>query len=225
MPNLDDYMKCINQGIYIVQYPQGKNLSYSEGNIININNNELIYNASTKQGSSGSPILLKNTTKVIGIHKQGNQDGTENYGTLIYSIMQLLNSKNNLFNDEDRYIEDNLNNEPQNKRKIYYKNGNVKYEGELFNGKPHGNGKFYYKNGNLRYVGQFVNGKKEGKGIYYCKNGNYYEGQWLNDHKNGKRILYYQKDNIRYFGEFANDMFEGIGKYIWKDGQYIKEIC
>ena len=68
IPNINktDY---INKDIYIVQFPEGKKLSYSEGKIIDIYNNELIYNASTKAGSSGSPIFLKNTTKVIGIHK------------------------------------------------------------------------------------------------------------------------------------------------------------
>ena len=72
LPNINNNIEYINKDIYIVQYPQGNKLSYSEGKIININNNELIYDASTKSGSSGSPILLKNTTEVIGIHKQGS---------------------------------------------------------------------------------------------------------------------------------------------------------
>ena len=220
LPNLDNYMEYIDKDIYIVQYPLGKNISYSEGKIKNIKNEELIYDASTKLGSSGSPILIKNTIEVIGIHKQGCDEKTENYGILLYSIRQLLNSKNKNFINDDFYIEDILNDEPQNKGKTYYNDGSTKYEGELFNGNPHGNGKLYYKNGKLRYEGQFVNGKKEGKGIYYYKNGNYYKGQWLNEHKNGKGILYYQKDNIKYDGEFVNGKAEGTGKYIWKDGQY-----
>ena len=89
-PNINNNIEYKNKEIYIVQYPQGNKLSYSEGKIININNNELIYDASTKSGSSGSPILLKNTIKVIGIHKQGNIRKTENYGTLIFSIIRLL---------------------------------------------------------------------------------------------------------------------------------------
>ena len=58
-PNLNNNIEYKNKEIYIVQYPEGNKLSYSEGKIININNNELIYDASTKSGSSGSPILLK----------------------------------------------------------------------------------------------------------------------------------------------------------------------
>ena len=90
LPNINN-IDFINKNIYIVQFPGGKNLSYSDGKIKDINDFEIIYDASTKSGSSGSPILLKNTTEVIGIHKQGNITKKENYGTLISSIIQLLN--------------------------------------------------------------------------------------------------------------------------------------
>ena len=98
MPNMNeiDNTNNLNKNIYIPQYPGGKNLSYSEGKIKNINNSDLIYDASTKPGSSGSPIFLKNTIEVIGIHKQGNQDKVENYGILIYSLIQELKSKMNI---------------------------------------------------------------------------------------------------------------------------------
>ena len=60
--------------------------------IIKINDsNELVYDASTESGSSGSPILLKNTTEVIGIHKEGNtHTRKENYGTLITVKLMLI---------------------------------------------------------------------------------------------------------------------------------------
>ena len=89
LPNLNE-INYINLDIYIVQFPEGKYLSFSEGKIQNIDNFEFMYNASTKPGSSGSPILLKNTTKVIGIHKMGNKRNNNNYGTLIYPFMQSL---------------------------------------------------------------------------------------------------------------------------------------
>ena len=95
LPNINNDVNYINEDIYIPQYPNGENLSYSEGKIKDINKYELIYDASTTSGSSGSPILLKNTTKVIGIHKQGSIKKSENYGTLIYSFIQLLQSSEN----------------------------------------------------------------------------------------------------------------------------------
>ena len=128
-----DIFICINKDIYIVQYPGGNDLSYSEGKIKEINNYEIIYDASTQSGSSGSPILIKDTTEIIGIHKQGNNFKIENYGTLIYSFIQILNYK-----------------------KLIYKNGEY-YFGEMLNGLRHGKGKEYDDNGKLRFEGEYIN--------------------------------------------------------------------
>ena len=130
--------RIINKDVYIVQYPDGNDLSYSEGKIKDINNYEIIYDASTQPGSSGSPILIKDTTEIIGIHKQGNNFKIENYGTLIYSFIQILNYKKKIYENGEYYI------------------------GEMLNGLRHGKGIDYYKNGNIKYDGNFVNGKYEG---------------------------------------------------------------
>ena len=181
LPNINNNIEYINKDIYIVQYPQGNKLSYSEGKIININNDELIYDASTKSGSSGSPILLKNTTEVIGIHKQGSNRKNENYGTLICSIIQLLKYKKKIYDNGEYYIGEMLNDVPHGKGIKYYKNGNIKYDGEFVNGKYEGNGKYIWEDGNY-YIGQFLNGKRHGKGIDYYKNGNIkYDGKFVND--------------------------------------------
>ena len=89
LPNINE-IDYINKDIYIVQFPGGNKLSYSEGKIKDLQDYEIIYDASTKPGSSDSPILLKNSTEVIGIHKQGSQKRKENYGTLINSILELI---------------------------------------------------------------------------------------------------------------------------------------
>ena len=70
------------------------------GEIIKVKKYELFHNASTKEGSSGSPIFLKNTTKVIGIHKQGDKYKEENYGNFIFPIIYMLNEKNIYFDDQ-----------------------------------------------------------------------------------------------------------------------------
>ena len=65
-----------NQDIFILQYPLGGNISFSGGKIINGNTNLLKYNASTEDGSSGSPIIRRIGTtslndseyQVIGLH-------------------------------------------------------------------------------------------------------------------------------------------------------------
>ena len=74
LPNIDyinNQNELINEEISVLQYPSGKS-SYSFGKLKSINDNfEFAHSASTLQGSSGSPIFLKNTSKVIGIHKMG----------------------------------------------------------------------------------------------------------------------------------------------------------
>ena len=97
-PEINNINNIINKNIYIPQYPAKLNFCYSCGNIKNTINNEIIHNATTKSGSSGSPIFLENSIKVIAIHKQGNIKKTENYGNFLYPIIQLL--KNNNINNE-----------------------------------------------------------------------------------------------------------------------------
>ena len=101
LPNIDynsnNYNELKNKIINVVQFPGGKNLSHSEGELININKYEFTHKAGTKSGSSGSPIFLADTTKVIGIHKSGNKSAKENYGDFIFPIINLL--KNNIDND------------------------------------------------------------------------------------------------------------------------------
>ena len=87
--------------------------------------------------------------------------------------------------------------------KKIYKNG-IYYIGEMLNGIPHGKGIIYYKNGNIKYDGEFVNGKFEGNGKYIYENGEYYIGQWLNGNRHGKGIYYYKNGNIKYDGEYVN---------------------
>ena len=172
LPNIDN-INYINKDIYILHFPEGKNLSRSKGTILDIDEYELIHNASTEIGSSGAPILLNNTTKVVGIHKQGDNYNKKNYGTLISSILELLQSQKK----DDEF------------KKIKYKNGEF-YIGQVLDGNKQGEGTLYYKNGNIKYIGDFINDKFEGKGKYIYQNGEYYIGEWLNDKKQGKGIFY-----------------------------------
>ena len=98
LPNID-YMnnqdELIDAEIAILQYPSGKS-SYSFGKLKAINDNyQFAHSASTLQGSSGSPIFLKNTSRVIGIHKMGGT--SQNYGDFIGPIFNYFRnySKNN----------------------------------------------------------------------------------------------------------------------------------
>ena len=65
---------------------------HSKGEITNIDKYEFTHKASTLPGSSGSPIFLDQTTKVIGIHKSSSNDKIENYGDFIFPIINILNN-------------------------------------------------------------------------------------------------------------------------------------
>ena len=84
----DNYNELINKEISIIQYPGG-NMKYSYGIIMSyIPKYEFSHNANTDEGSSGSPIFLKGTTKVIGIHKSGvkTDNVIENFGDFLWPI-------------------------------------------------------------------------------------------------------------------------------------------
>ena len=263
-----------NKQIYIPQFPLGKKIKNARGLIKDINEYELTHLVSTEECSSGSPIFLNDSKKVIGIHKQSNNRSPDNYGDLIYPILNLIeedikkikrvtNNTNELnikIKDEPKkywkncafilgsiiaifmsmpiiflpfekilpnrnrklyYPNGNIkyngglkNNKYEGKGILYYENGIIKYEGNFINNKCEGKGIFYYENGNKCYEGDFVNDKFEGKGILYDKNGNkFYEGNFFNGKYEGKGILYYGNENKLYEGNFVNDKFEGKGIY------------
>ena len=219
LPYLDDLNEYnfMNQNIYIVQFPKG-NLGLSKGKILKIDNYEITHDVSTQRGSSGSPIILENTTKVIGIHKGGEALKAINYGDLIYPIVKEFELNNKItYENGDYYIGSSLNNLKHGKGIYYYKNGNIKYEGDFVDDEFEGNGKFYYENGDY-YIGEYKNGLKHGKGKSYNKDGNiFYDGDYVNDIIEGNGKLYYENFGY-YIGEFKNNFRNGKGKLYYING-------
>ena len=68
--------------IIIHQFPLGLEQSYSKGNIFEINDSNIFYTNSTENGSSGSPIMLIGSEKVIGIHSR-KYENQKNQGFLL----------------------------------------------------------------------------------------------------------------------------------------------
>ncbi len=97
-----------NTSIYVINYPEDKDVRVSYGKPPKLFNSEIRHYCTTKKGSSGSPILLINNQKLIGIHYGYHEKFEFNKGTLlIYAIIELEKIKNNilLINKEGKYIE------------------------------------------------------------------------------------------------------------------------
>ncbi len=80
----------------------------------------------------------------------------------------------------------------------YYKNGNIKIEGEFNDdGKREGMWKSYYENGQPWSIGEYQNGKQHGINRVYFPNGSVrYEGNWENDLKTGTWNFYDEKGGL-----------------------------
>ena len=199
--------KLINNEIYIPQnITEEKKLKNVEGIIKNINRYEFSYSANTNKGSSGNPIFLKKTNKVIGIQKTGT---IENIGDFIYPVINTIKEDIRKKRNNSKYING----------KYIYDDGKY-YIGEVKNNLPNGKGIKYYKNGNIMYEGNFNNGKFNGNGKIILESGKYYIGQFKNGLPNGKGTLYYSNGNIMYEGDVVNNKPEGNGKFICEDGEY-----
>ena len=89
--------KITEKDIVIPQFPGGNDISMAFGSITRMNEENLLYSASTDFGSSGSPILLLDSLKIIGIHKE-RKISNENCGTFIKVILEWIeeikNSRN-----------------------------------------------------------------------------------------------------------------------------------
>ena len=89
------YNQYLNMKIISLGYPKSFNLAAGSGIITEINKYEFYHNIPTEDGSSGSPIILPETKKVIGIHKQGDKEKKLNIGTFIGEIFNEIKLDNN----------------------------------------------------------------------------------------------------------------------------------
>ena len=210
----EGYQELKDKDIYIVQYPAGRGLSYSEGKIFEIDEMtyQIMHKSSTKGGSSGSPICLKGSKHIIGIHKQGSKNF--NCGNFIKpivdSIKRGLNYGVTTYNDAT-YEGEYMDKISEGKGKITYKNKEY-YIGNWRYYKKNGKGVLFYKDDKIKYTGDFVEDYYEGFGKYIESKGNYYVGNFLYGVKFGEGKEY-KNDVLVYEGMFANDKYEGEGKY------------
>ena len=134
--------------IYTMHYPEGKKILVSYGifKSIDIDSNFIKHTCSTDNGSSGAPILLLDSLKVIGVHMGYDKYSSNNKGIFMKNTISefldhfrenSLNSKNyvKISNRNNNYKnkENNQNNNVRNIKNVDYsnKNQNIVYEKKM----------------------------------------------------------------------------------------------
>ena len=107
-PNYINGIYC-NKSIYVLNYQEGNDIVVSYGQQPTLSDSTIYHKCSTKEGSSGSPILLIKNQKLIGVHYGSSEKFDLNKGILIiYSIIEFQKIKNNLLIiDKERKIKNN----------------------------------------------------------------------------------------------------------------------
>ena len=117
----------LNKDIFILQYPQGEDISFSEGKIVSTHYEDFFtHNCSTLNGSSGSPIILREDSSVIGLHhsslteNENNKIIEYNLSTSFLSIVKYILKKTANYQNNQIFIKQNnfINNNP-NHNNIY----------------------------------------------------------------------------------------------------------
>jgi V8-like Glu-specific endopeptidase len=98
--NSKEYKK---EDIFSVQYPKGKELKISMGEYLYKDDIYFAYSIGTESGTSGSPIILYDNMKIIGMHKgtNGNSKNKINIGISFNYIINKINFIKCIYNIND----------------------------------------------------------------------------------------------------------------------------
>ena len=103
----------------MIQYPGGDDVSFAQGYINNIKDENIIYTMKTEYGSSGSPLILDTRNlKIIGIHYQKTSKNNDEKKAIFikYIIQDIEKQLQNNNNNKDNNNKFNIN---KDNKKIY----------------------------------------------------------------------------------------------------------
>ena len=105
----------------------------------------------------------------------------------------------------------------------YFKNGTIKYVGNIQNGMKHGVW-LRYINGSI-WKENYLKGKLDGPWEWIRNNGKIWSrGTYKNNKKEGKEKHYYSNGQVYYEGQYSNGKQVGLWKYYDKVGKLVSEI-
>ena len=117
MNYINGYNNYLEKDIFTLGFPNGEDMVFSPGKIIQIIENEFYHNCDTENGYSGSPIILSSDKRVIGIHRGGVPSKNTNIGTFIGTILENERNYNIINNNYEALI-------PRSKKNPYSKHEN-----------------------------------------------------------------------------------------------------
>jgi len=213
----DNYSQFKNKLVKIVQFPEGENLCYSDGQIVGVNefSYNFCYKTNTKNGSSGSPIFLKGSKYVLGIHKQVDDVLNIRFANFLKPIIDSIKYNFNYGKEiyHNRIYEGEFINDIKDGRgKIIFEDQGFFY-GYWKDYKMDGKGSMFYKNKSLQFEGYFSKNLPEGQGKFIDKKGNYFIGEFIGGYKFGKGKEFTKDNVLKYDGNFEYGKYQGIGKY------------
>ena len=100
----------------MIQYPGGDDVSFAQGYINNIKDENIIYTMKTEYGSSGSPLILDTRNlKIIGIHYQKTSKNNDEKKAIFmkYIIQDIEKQLQNYNNNKDNNNKFNINKDNQ----------------------------------------------------------------------------------------------------------------
>ena len=100
----------------MIQYPGGDDVSFAQGYINNIKDENIIYTMKTEYGSSGSPLILDTRNlKIIGIHQRKTQNNNDEKKAIFmkYIIQDIEKQLQNNYNNKDNNNKFNINKDNQ----------------------------------------------------------------------------------------------------------------
>lgn len=208
------------------------------------------FNAQLKQPKATYSVLVKDTMVKHGhyqsFYKNGITKMTVNYikgqkdgiGTIydekskikeqaefkngkLNGIRKIFDVEQDLVLIEETYANDNF----EGPYKSYYKNGQLKQDGQYVNGAMGGIWKYYYETGQLKETVGFNNNAENGPYKAWHENGQLKAvGQYENENREGLWKVYHPNGVLEEQANYKNDWEEGLIEVYDSTGTKIKAI-